>query len=151
MSLLTIERSIVPYQGASLGSMFNEEGTFHSFVLERSWRDNARGISQVPAGEYRLVPHDSRRHGETWALVGRTVSHYPDSKFERDLILLHTANWAYQLQGCIAPGFVVSVAEVGGPENLPSVSIAKSGPAMALLRGVLVPGSHGHWLQIIDA
>ena len=147
--LLTLERSIIPYKNATLGSLFNDEGTFHSFALERAWENNRPSKSCVPAGEYELVPHKSPRHGQTWALAGRTVSHLPSPLHERNLILFHAANWASQLAGCIAPGYTATVTEAG---PRPVVGVFKSAAAVNQLLKLLHESTarNGHWLHIID-
>ena len=63
--------------------------------VERPWLDNKPNISCIPVGEYELKWRESPKFGPTWQLEdvpGRTP------------ILIHAANFAYQLQGCIALG-----------------------------------------------
>lgn len=63
--------------------------------VERPWLDNKPNISCIPEGEYKLRWRESPKFGPTWQLEdvpGRTH------------ILIHAANFAYQLQGCIALG-----------------------------------------------
>lgn len=75
-------------------------------TVERPWLNNAPRISCVPVGQYKLEPHDSDAHPNVWALVNHSlgVYHYADPKAKRTSILIHTANTADQLEGCIAPG-----------------------------------------------
>lgn len=63
------------------------------------------GKSCVPEGIYQLVPHNTPTHPFTFALVNEEldVVHFP-TQGKRDSVLVHTANWARQLKGCIAPG-----------------------------------------------
>jgi hypothetical protein len=76
------------------------------YTMERQWVFNERFVSCVPAGEYKLEWHGSRKYPVSWALVGGTVAHNPShgSDPNRYAILIHPANWARQLNGCIAPG-----------------------------------------------
>jgi len=86
-------------------------GTFGEFIVgphrwysvERQWSNNAPFVSCIPPGLYDLVPHDSPRWGETVAVVGPGVSVNKDGA-HRYGILIHPANTANELQGCIALG-----------------------------------------------
>lgn len=77
--------------------------------------------SCIPMGTYTLVPHTSTRLHEddgktplrTWALVNPAlgITHSPDDPLpggigypHRSECLIHPANYASQLEGCIAPG-----------------------------------------------
>lgn len=87
-------------------------------TIERPWipdligRGGRKGISCVPKGLYRLVPHDTEAHPKTWALVNPEldVYHQPDDvpvakrQYARTAVLIHAANYAHELRGCIAPG-----------------------------------------------
>lgn len=87
-------------------------------TMERPWIPAAsapcgtKGVSCVPVGEYKLVRHNSEAHPRTWALVNHDLWVYhwdedvpADRKgVARTLVLLHAANFAAELRGCIAPG-----------------------------------------------
>lgn len=81
-------------------------------TLERPWvpgpQGGEKGISCVPAGEYRLVKHDTEAHPRSFALVNEKlhVYHYdlPPGKQGRTVCLIHVANVAAELRGCIALG-----------------------------------------------
>ncbi len=84
------------------------------FTIERpwipTWPGGRRYESCIPAGEYDLVPHTRPNGQRVVALVnpGLAVYHHQDDLPEgvgRFLILLHPANWADELYGCIAPGY----------------------------------------------
>ena len=92
------------------------------FTVECPWLDNAPFVSCVPVGRYLLEAHSSSRRGETWALVGETVSHYA-SALPRYACLLHVANTVEDVVGCIGPGLLAT--EHGN---------ARSGDAMRELR-----------------
>lgn len=79
-------------------SVINEEGkpVFGSVVLERGWRNNAKGESCIPVGEYVLkLEYSPRFRMDLWEVYG--VPGRSECKF-------HAANYWYQLNGCMAPG-----------------------------------------------
>lgn len=97
----------------TLGLLFVNDLTL--CTIERPWvptdasKGGTKGISCVPKGLYRLVPHDSDAHPETWALVNPDldVVHYPSdspNSAARSAVLIHSANRYWELRGCIAPG-----------------------------------------------
>ena len=87
-------------------------------TIERPWVNGPgpggmKGTSCVPAGRYRLEPHSSDAHPRTFALVAPSlgVYHWPwevpksvSPELVRTVCLIHAANWAAELRGCIAPG-----------------------------------------------
>lgn len=87
-------------------------------TIERPWIDAPPGLgghpdtSCVPAGLYELVKHDTPKHPRTFALVNPKldVFHEPGDvpadrlPYARTAVLLHPANWASELLGCIALG-----------------------------------------------
>lgn len=96
-------------------------------TIERPWisapigQGGAKGVSCVPKGLYKLVLHDSEAHPRTWALVNPEldVYHLPTDaplaqrQYARTAVLLHPANWPYELRGCIAPGMKRQQSEKG--------------------------------------
>jgi hypothetical protein len=69
---------------------------FSSLSLERGWRDNERNVSCVPLGEYKLkLEYSNKFQRDLWELKG--VPNRSECKF-------HSANYWYQLNGCIALG-----------------------------------------------
>jgi len=92
------------------------EPTLRLQTVEQPWRDNKPYQSCIPAGEYWLVPYDSPRHGQTWAIVGGNVG-FPetDPHILRSECLFHVANWADQVQGCIGPGMGRAIDPARGP------------------------------------
>jgi hypothetical protein len=60
----------------------------------------------IPPGEYTLKPHTSPHQGEVYSFIGDGVYEWevPAGKKGRCLVLLHSANKASQLLGCVAPG-----------------------------------------------
>lgn len=84
-------------------------------TIEQEWRPNPTGApggtpfnSCVPVGVYQLRPHV--HHGkDVLALVNEDLGVYyleenmPDAG-GRFMVLIHTANWAHDVVGCIGPG-----------------------------------------------
>ena len=83
------------------------------YTIERPWIPSEPGgkpfESCVPAGDYRLEPFTRPNGDQVVALVNHGLAVYlqdDDRPKEcgRYLILIHAANWADQVNGCIAPG-----------------------------------------------
>lgn len=65
-------------------------------TIERPWKNNERGVSCIPAGRYRVRFTMSKRfHCKLYEVMD-----VPN----RSGIRIHAANWATQLEGCIALG-----------------------------------------------
>jgi len=84
------------------------DGTLYGKTMEQNWQNNEPFKSCLPAGSYILEPYDSPKYGRTVALsnhddVRANQSELPNGK-GRYACLIHTANWASELQGCIAIG-----------------------------------------------
>lgn len=90
-------------------------------TIEQPDNHDTPGHSCIPVGTYQLVEHVSARLHEddgttplrTWALVNPAlgVTHAPSDPIpggigypHRSECLIHPANYASQLEGCIAPG-----------------------------------------------
>lgn len=76
------------------------------YTVEQDWENNRRGVSCIPDGIYTLEPHNSPKHPHVVALVNHAlgVYHFEDPQAKRSNILIHSANRAAQLRGCISPG-----------------------------------------------
>ncbi|MBL4837454.1 MAG: hypothetical protein JKY34_07730 [Kordiimonadaceae bacterium] len=85
--------------GSAVRGLFFINGAQTCFTVERPWVDNAVGISCIPEGSYLIKPKTYGKFGtlENPALWLQDVP-------GRTHILIHGANRAEQLQGCIAPG-----------------------------------------------
>lgn len=83
-------------------------GDFSLYTIEPPWRNNERMKSCVPLGRYEILPFSSPRFGKVWGIenkeYGIILDPAPGESFARSHILIHPANHASQLQGCIAPG-----------------------------------------------
>lgn len=118
-------------------------GTHRLFSLEQPWRNNKPFASCVPDGLYRLVPHSSEKHPDTWALVNPDLDIYhlpsdiPEAKQgkARFACLIHVGNYQEDVEGCIAPGVAFSMA--GGRPM-----VTRSTEAMDTIRRYLGPGEH---------
>lgn len=81
------------------GVMYLTEGEFplvSSLSLERGWRNNDKGVSCIPIGEYEVVlEYSPRFKTNLWEIKG--VPNRSECKF-------HSANYWYQLNGCISLG-----------------------------------------------
>ncbi|MEM1258833.1 MAG: DUF5675 family protein [Bacteroidota bacterium] len=84
---------------ASLGVclvLHGEKKMFKGESLERGWVNNQQNISCIPEGEYPLVlEYSPRFKKELWEI--KEVPGRSECKF-------HSANYWYQLNGCIALG-----------------------------------------------
>ena len=119
-------------------------------TIERPWipmpgaRGGLSGKSCVPKGKYQLVRHSSEAHPNTWALVNSDldVIHWPDPLRvnARCLVLIHVANFARELRGCIAPGY-------GRSDSEGERMVTQSRRAMIDLKRLL-PYDDGHTLEI---
>lgn len=106
---MTINRLKRSDSTATISEVYLDD-EFVCFAIEQPWNDNKPFESCVPTGVYNLEPFSSPKYGQTYALTNKVlgVTPYP-TDFENGLtnryaILLHSANWAFQLQGCIALG-----------------------------------------------
>lgn len=74
----------------------NKKILFKCESIERGWQDNKRMISCVPEGEYPIVlEYSDRFKKDLWEL--KDVPNRSECK-------IHSANYARQLNGCIALG-----------------------------------------------
>jgi len=87
------------------------------YTIERPWLNNKPFISCVPEGSYPLE----------WDTTGR-IAQVPRLRdtAPRTQINIHSANWAHELHGCIAPGLSYSI-DVG------KCMVHSSNAAMVLL------------------
>lgn len=79
-------------------------GDFRAFTVERPWLDNKARESCIPEGTYTMQRYQSPKFGDTWALIGDTVSLYPEPGKARSAILIHAGNTMDDLLGCVALG-----------------------------------------------
>lgn len=73
----------------------NGNVVFKCFTMELGWQDNQRRISCIPKGTYAVKRRTSDKYGNHFH-----IQNVPN----RDLILIHPANYSRQLLGCIGVG-----------------------------------------------
>lgn len=87
----------------TLGRLVCGAGDLELHTMEPPWRDNARGRSHIPAGEYLLVPHRSPRYGACYLFLETAP---------RTHVLVHPGNvggdvdrgWHSHTEACLLPG-----------------------------------------------
>jgi len=114
---------------------------FRAYSCEREWRNNEPGHSCVPPGFYHLVPHRGNKYPNSFALIGHTVSHYPEPGIMRNVCVIHWASQGKYLQGCISTGQVIAEVAEGGARRL----VGKGG-----LAAWLQTQDPPHYLTILD-
>ena len=77
---------------------------FECYTVERPWVNNQSKVSCIPEGEYTLIKYNTPKFGNVYAVVGGTLSLYPDNEHQRSAILIHPANVSSDLEGCIGLG-----------------------------------------------
>ena len=76
--------------------LFNDlDVIYEAVTLELPFKLNARNISCIPTGVYKVIPRTSEKHNKHYIIKDVMM---------RELILIHTANYYTQLRGCIAIG-----------------------------------------------
>lgn len=101
--------------------------------------------SCVPDGAYNLVPHDTEKHPNVWALVNPTLDVFhlpgdiPAGRSARSAILIHQGNTVTDTEGCILVGMRFGM--MGG-----SHAVLESRKALDMLRAAL--GASVHQLDI---
>lgn len=115
--IITLRRDAhQPVATGTLGILEVEFRKFHTMELPWLADDNG-GIagepsrSRIPAGLYRMERRHTEARGHHWLLHNTSlgVYKYPNDIPRgvvggRSLVLIHAANWAHELRGCIAPG-----------------------------------------------
>ncbi|GGA95895.1 DUF5675 family protein [Agarivorans gilvus] len=93
------------FSHGTFGQLFSPCGTPLAVSVERPWLNNQPSISCIPEGTYKIVPVNSPKFGECLGLSAPTLGISHDhSGILRTHILIHPANLASQLEGCIALG-----------------------------------------------
>lgn len=120
-------------------------------TMERPWipmpgsRGGLSGKSCMPEGIYKLERHNTEAHPNTWALVNPEldVLHWEDKEHpeKRALVLIHVANYARELRGCIGVGTRRILDDAGVHE------VVNSKLALLELKRLL-PWTNEHTLEI---
>ena len=128
-------------------------------TVERPWLPASDGPAGVPerscigVGTYRLEPRETDARGKHFILSNPLLRVYhhqkdvPRGQYGRFLILIHAANWAHELLGCIAPGKVRLAPRASG-NPFDEWMVVQSKAALNELRTVLTSG-YDHQLQIM--
>lgn len=117
------------------------------FTIERAKSDPIYPC--VPEGTYQLMPYMSPSHGATWVLVNHALGvGFPPE--HRTYCELHSANWARQLEGCVAFGFE-GTPMLDPTTGKVSPAVEESRDAIAFLLSTLGPMTTGHTLTITSA
>lgn len=86
------------------------DGVDFAATCEQPWRNNEEGHSCIPVGDYKLLPYELPAHGATVVFHNPDLGIYgtpemiPAGKTGRSLCEIHSANWPFQLRGCVAVG-----------------------------------------------
>ena len=75
-------------------------GEFMCYTIERPWKDNERRVSCIPKGTYPLF---TKEYGRFWDKYKLPIPILGNTD-PRSEILIHPANYAKDLAGCIALG-----------------------------------------------
>jgi hypothetical protein len=106
----------LPY--AILGRITDPQSGKAWDTIERPWVPSSiyiagtKGQSCIPLGEYRVTRYSSDAHPGVFAISNPALGVYvqesqvPSAQrgIARTNVLIHPANWASELRGCIAPG-----------------------------------------------
>jgi hypothetical protein len=75
------------------------------YTVEQPWNNNEPFKSCVPSGEYTLSPHESGKYGDVLCMVNNDgVTHFKEANTKRYACLIHVANYAKDVEGCIGLG-----------------------------------------------
>ncbi len=84
--------------------LYREDGSEACCFVEREWCNNEPFKSCVPEGTYNLVPHQSPKYGDCYALDAPTLGVTIHGPSTRTVCLVHIANKPSELLGCMSPG-----------------------------------------------
>lgn len=104
-----LERFCDSEQMGVFGRLFRD-GLQIAYTVEQTWRDNKPFVSCIPAGTYEVVAYESQKYGATFALKNHALDvGVAQGEAKRYACLIHAANRASELQGCIALGIDLSM------------------------------------------
>lgn len=119
MKILTIKRVSRPNPDGTFGVIFVEDEPPFALTLERSWRDNRRGESCIPVGEYRCIRSVYNAGGyATFEVICPP----------RELIKFHLGNLDDDSHGCILLGEMFEPV-LDKKTNTMTNGVLSSGPA----------------------
>ena len=101
-------------QSETVSEVFIDD-EFFCYGIEQGWNNNEPYKSCITDGVYNFKKFNSPRYGRTYAFFNPHlgVTEFKDSSttylgYNRYACLVHSANWARQLQGCLALGRTLS-------------------------------------------
>lgn len=97
--------------------------------VELPWKNNKRGVSCIPDGEYQCLPRTTGKYAGR-AFHVRSIG--SDEVVGRTHILIHPANFAHELEGCIAIG--MRATDIDGDGN---IDVASSVAAVEKLQSIV--------------
>jgi len=98
------------------------------YTVEKRWHNNQQQVSCIPLGTYHVTKRISQKYGHHW--------HLQDVP-NRDLILIHNANWSHQLKGCIGVGKAIAEGGVDSKTGVTAKMVTGSVQTMQKLRALL--------------
>ena len=81
--------------------------------IEQPWRSNKPFASCIPAGLYSLIPWSTQKYKNVWAFYGGEVGLYESQGGARYACLIHIANYASQVSGCLGLGMTAGFTAKG--------------------------------------
>ena len=107
---VTVKRLKKSYENETVSEIYIDD-SFFCYGMEQPWNDNISFKSCIPKGVYNLENFNSSKYGKTYCFYNPYlgVTEYEDKDntylgYNRFACLIHSANWAHQLQGCLALG-----------------------------------------------
>lgn len=113
MNLEIVRDSTLSNADGTFGHM-SIDGVAFCVTCEQPWNDNLQGHSCIPVGTYQLLPYMSPAHGATVVFHNPALGIYgtpdmiPAGQQGRSLCEIHSANWPFQLKGCVAVGAIIT-------------------------------------------
>lgn len=102
MKKYTLKRRYFP--DYTFSTLHCEDDSQICYFVERAWKNNRPSVSCVPEGTYNLAITDSPKFGRSYYLESEPLGVTLYGPSIRTHILIHKANTASELQGCLAPG-----------------------------------------------
>ncbi|QYK02781.1 DUF5675 family protein [Shewanella psychrotolerans] len=99
---LTLYRCYFPH--GTFGELKDAGGNTIAVTVECPWLNNQKGKSCIPEGTYQIRRHQSPSKGICLAIEAPTLGVTLYGPSQRTHCLIHVANCASELQGCIASG-----------------------------------------------
>jgi len=92
------------FEHGTYSTLHREDGSKVCCFVERPMLNNKPSESCIVEGTYTVIPHQSPRFGDCYALEAPELGVTRNGPSLRTHILIHKANSPQDLQGCLAPG-----------------------------------------------